>query len=85
LALPALARAQAAPLKIRFGWAITPAQFLPVIFENTAVLKHYGKSYVTEAYYFKGSAPQITALAAGGWISRHCRSPRSGWRFRMRG
>ncbi len=29
------------------------------------MLKHYGKSYSAEAYYFKGSAPQITALAAG--------------------
>ena len=63
--VPLAARAQAAPLKIRFGWAIAPAQFLPVIFENTGILKHYGKSYTTEAYYFKGSAPQITALAAG--------------------
>lgn len=65
LALPAIAKAQTTPLKIRFGWAIAPAQFLPVIFENTGILKHYGKSYTTEAYYFKGSAPQITALAAG--------------------
>jgi NitT/TauT family transport system substrate-binding protein len=64
-ALPTIARAQAAPLKIRFGWAIAPAQLWPVIFDNTAVLKHYGKSYTAEPYYFKGSAPQITALAAG--------------------
>ncbi len=63
--VPHLAAAQTPPLKIRFGWAITPAQFLPIIFENTSILKHYGKSYTTEAYYFKGSAPQITALAAG--------------------
>jgi NitT/TauT family transport system substrate-binding protein len=63
--LPLAARAQTAPVKIKFGWAITPAQLLPVIFENTGVLKHYGKSYTTEAYYFKGSAPQITALASG--------------------
>lgn len=61
--LPRVARA--APLVIRFGWAITPAQFLPLIFANTGILKHYGKSYTAEAYYFKGSAPQITALASG--------------------
>ncbi len=65
LSLPAVARAQAAPLVIRFGWAITPAQFLPLIFANTGILKHYGRSYTAEGYYFKGSAPQITALAAG--------------------
>ncbi len=65
LALPMVARAQNAPVKIRFGWAITPAQLPPVIFQNTGVLKHYGKSYVAEPFYFKGSAPQITALAAG--------------------
>lgn len=53
------------PLKIRFGWAITPAQLLPVIFENKAVLKHYGKSYTVQPVYFRGSTPQITALAAG--------------------
>jgi len=52
------------PLVIRFGWAITPAQLLPVIFENKAILKHYGKSYTIEATYFKGSTPQISALAA---------------------
>jgi NitT/TauT family transport system substrate-binding protein len=57
--------ARAAPFVVRFGWAITPAQFLPLIFANTGILKNYGKSYTAEAYYFKGSAPQITALAAG--------------------
>jgi NitT/TauT family transport system substrate-binding protein len=64
-AVPGIARAQTAPVKIRFGWAITPAQLLPVIFANTAILKNYGKSYIAEPFYFKGSAPQITALAAG--------------------
>lgn len=76
LATPAVARAQmpmkapmpapgTAPLKIRYGWAITPAQFLPLIFANTDILHNYGRSYTAEGYYFKGSAPQITALAAG--------------------
>ena len=65
LALPHIARAQTAPLKLRFGWAITPAQLLPVIFDNTGILKHFGKSYVAEPFYFKGSTPQITGLAAG--------------------
>ncbi len=64
-ALPNIARAASEPLKLRFGWAITPAQLLPVIFQNTGILKNYGKTYVAEPYYFKGSTPQITAFAAG--------------------
>ena len=36
-----------------------------MIFQNTGILKHYGKSYTAEGYYFKGSTPQITAFAAG--------------------
>ncbi|MDE2198245.1 MAG: ABC transporter substrate-binding protein [Rhodospirillales bacterium] len=64
LAAPAISRA-APPLKIRFGWAITPAQMIPLVFQNTAVLRHYGKSYTAEALHFTGSSQQITALAAG--------------------
>jgi len=62
--LPSLARAQTLP-NIRYGWAITPAQLPPLIFANTSILKHYGHSYTAEGYYFRGSTPQITALAAG--------------------
>lgn len=58
------ARAQT-PLKISMGWAITPAQMPPIIFANTGILKHYGRSYVVELTRFNGSATQITALAAG--------------------
>jgi sulfonate transport system substrate-binding protein len=61
--------AEAQPLKLRIGWAITPAQMHPVIFSSgflkTGVLKHYGKSYTVELTLFRGSTPQITALAAG--------------------
>lgn len=62
--LPSFAHAQTAT-KIRYGWAITPAQLPPLIFANTSILKHYGRSYTAEGYYFRGSTPQITALAAG--------------------
>ncbi len=65
LATPAIARAQSGPVPIRIGWAITPAQLPPVVFANPGILKHYGKSYTVELTYFRGSAPQITALAAG--------------------
>ena len=64
-ALCAAPAADAQPLKLRIGWAITPAQMPPIIFANTGVLKHYGKSYTVDLIYFRGSAPQITALAAG--------------------
>ncbi len=53
------------PLKISMGWAITPAQMPPIIFANTSILKHYGKSYFVELTRFNGSSTQITALAAG--------------------
>lgn len=59
------ARAADAPLDIKLGWAITPAQLPPVIFANRSILKNYGRSYTVSLSHFKGSAPQITALAAG--------------------
>jgi sulfonate transport system substrate-binding protein len=68
-ALCAAPLAEAQPLKLRIGWAITPAQMHAVIFSpdfvKTGVLKHYGKSYSVELTLFRGSTPQITALAAG--------------------
>jgi sulfonate transport system substrate-binding protein len=64
-ALCAAPLAEAQPVKLRIGWAITPAQMHPIIFANTGVLKHYGKSYTVDLVYFRGSTPQITAMAAG--------------------
>jgi len=55
----------AEPLKIRIGWVVTPAQLTPVLFQKKDILKHYGKSYTVDAVRFRGSSPQITALAAG--------------------
>jgi NitT/TauT family transport system substrate-binding protein len=60
--VPAAAQA---PLRIRIGWVVAPAQLTPVLFEKKDVLKHYGKSYTVEPLHFRGSTPQITALAAG--------------------
>jgi sulfonate transport system substrate-binding protein len=57
--------AGAEPLKIRIGWAVVPAQLTAILFEKKAILKHYGNSYACEPIRFRGSAPQITALAAG--------------------
>ncbi len=55
----------AEPLKLRVAWAVVPAQLTAVLFEKKDLLKHYGKSYTVEAIHFRGSTPQITALAAG--------------------
>ncbi len=52
------------PLRIRVGWVTAPAQFTPVLFEKKEILRHYGKSYIMEPMLFRGSPPQITALAA---------------------
>ncbi len=53
------------PLKLRLGWAVVPAQLTSVLFEKKDLLKHYGKSYTVDTVHFRGSTPQITALAAG--------------------
>jgi sulfonate transport system substrate-binding protein len=51
-------------LKIRIGWATTPAQLTPILFKKRDILRHYGETYIVEPVFFRGSAPQITALAA---------------------
>jgi sulfonate transport system substrate-binding protein len=53
------------PLKLRVGWAVVPGQLTSIIFAKPEILKHYGKSYTVELIHFRGSTPQITALAAG--------------------
>jgi len=55
----------AEPLKIRIAWVVTPAQLTPFLFSKKEILKHYGKSYTVDPIHFRGSAPEITALAAG--------------------
>jgi NitT/TauT family transport system substrate-binding protein len=57
--------AQAEPLNIRVGWSTMPGHMIPVLFLNPGILKHYGQSYTVEPVLFRGSAPQLTALAAG--------------------
>ena len=54
------------PLRLRIGWVVVPGHLFPVVFELGApVLRHKGQSYVVEPVHFQGSAPQVTALAAG--------------------
>jgi len=58
--LPALAQE---PLKIRIGWAQMPGHMIPVLYLKPEILKHYGKSYTVEPILFRGSTPQLTAMA----------------------
>ena len=58
---PALAE----PVKIRIGWSTMPGHMIPVLYSKPEILKHYGKSYTVEPILFRGSSPQITAMAAG--------------------
>ncbi len=64
-ALTATAEAQQPPVKLRIGWAQAPGHMAPLLYQNKAILKHFGKSYVADPIRFQGSTPQITALAAG--------------------
>lgn len=57
--------ATAEPLKIRVGWANTPSSLTPILFAKQGVAKHVGKSYELEPVRYKGTAPEITALATG--------------------
>ncbi len=63
--LVAASSAFAEPVKIRIGWSTMPGHMIPVLYSNPSILKHYGKTYVVEPILFRGSTPQITAMAAG--------------------
>ncbi len=64
VALSVGARAADLP-KLRVGWVEAPAHLLPIVLMQPDLLKHYGKTYTVEATRFRGSTPQITALASG--------------------
>jgi len=57
--------AVAEPLKIRVGWNQTPGHLASVLFLNKDNLKHAGKSYTVETIRFRGSSPQMQAMAGG--------------------
>ena len=56
--------ARAEPLAIRVGWSTMPGHMIPVLFTRPDILRHYGKTYTVEPVAFRGSSPQLTALAA---------------------
>ena len=65
LLAPLTARADE-PLRLRIGWVVVPGHLFPVVFQLRApILRHYGAIYSVEPVHFQGSAPQVTALAAG--------------------
>ena len=66
LILMAPALVQAAPVQIRMGWGIPAEEVKYVMMKRPQLLRHYGKEYTIEWFQFAGTAPQATALAAGG-------------------
>ena len=69
IAAPALllgaSSAQSEPLKIRIGWVAVPNSWAPLFEAKKDLAKHWGKSYVLELTRFRGTGPQISALASG--------------------
>lgn len=65
LAVAAPAMASAEPVNIRIGWSTMPGHLIPVLYSKPELLKHYGTSYTVEPIRFRGSSPQISAMAAG--------------------
>ena len=59
-----LISAHADPLKIRIGWVGVPNSWAPLFEAKKDIAPHYGKSYVLELTRFRGTGPQITALAS---------------------
>lgn len=57
--------ASAKPLNISVGWVVMSGPMAPLVFEKPGILMHYGKTYTVEPVHFKGTSPQLTALAAG--------------------
>jgi sulfonate transport system substrate-binding protein len=57
--------ARAEPVKIRVGWVNVPGQITPILFEQSGLAKHLGKSYTLEPIRYPGSSVALTALAAG--------------------
>ena len=52
----------AAPLNIRFGWVVGPAEIVPYMFKAPGITP--SKAYTLSAIHFGGTSPMITALAS---------------------
>ena len=62
-AIPA-STAMAEPTRIRVGYSVVPVHMAPLIFKRAELATHQGKSYTSEFIHFRGSAAQLTAMAA---------------------
>ena len=61
--------AHADPLKLRIGWAQAPTQLTPLAAllaeRHPEIFRQSGRTYAFEPVFFRGSTPQIQALAGG--------------------
>ncbi len=55
----------AEPYTINHGWVVWTGDMSPMVFQLPNVLKDYGKTYTVAPIYFKGTSPQLQALATG--------------------
>lgn len=60
-----ISSAATAQTKIRVGYSVIPIHQAPLIFGKKSLTKHQGKSYTVDLIHFRGSAHQLTAVAAG--------------------
>lgn len=65
LLLAACAGAQAAPPKIRVGFAVVPANLFPLLGAVPGVARHMGQGYTLELTRFAGTPQQMAGFAAG--------------------
>ncbi len=65
LALAAGMAHAAEPVTIRTGYTVITSGYSPMVLEKTAVLKHYGQSYLLEPSHFRSTSLELSALAAG--------------------
>lgn len=52
------------PMKIRIAYGDAPSTITPLLFQKNELLRHYGKSYVTELIYFRGTTATLQAFGA---------------------
>ncbi len=63
LGILGLGAAKAEPVKIRMSWVAPLANWASILLEKKELMKHLGKSYTLETIHFRGTPPQISALA----------------------
>ena len=59
------AASASAQTKIRVGFSVIPIHLATLIFQGSGAPVHQGKTHTTDMIHFRGSAAQLTAIAAG--------------------